>query len=117
MPSPSEQIELDPPRTRSKMGEDRRPKIEEPPPVRLISDRRLHLWSPAGLERQLDEFYVGLLRFEREETPPDEGTHEFVYRAENFRVRIQVLERPVHRDDFRPLTLVVDSWSMICPTD
>ncbi len=66
------------------------------------------LWAPAGLERQLDEFYVGLLKFEREEIPGDDAS-ELVYRAENFRVRIQVLERPVPREDFRPLTLVVDS--------
>ena len=65
------------------------------------------LWAAAGLERQLDEFYVGLLKLEREETPGEE--HELVYRAENFRVRIQILECPAPREDFRPLTLVVDS--------
>lgn len=103
----SEQIELDLPSDAFEVGEDRRSRIEEPPPVRLISIDDCMLWAPAGLERQLDEFYVGLLKLEREEIPGDE--QELVYRAENFRVRIQVLERPVQREDFRPLTLVVDS--------
>jgi hypothetical protein len=102
-----EQIELDLPSDAFEVGEDRRPRIEAPPPVRLISIDDCMLWAPAGLERQLDEFYVGLLKLEREETPGEE--HELVYRAENFRVRIQILERPAPREDFRPLTLVVDS--------
>jgi hypothetical protein len=105
----SEQIELDLPSDSFEVGEDRRPKIEEPPPVRLISIDDCVLWAPAGLERQLDEFYVGLLKFEREENPEEDGAHELVYRAENFRVRIQVLERPIPREDYRPLTLVVNS--------
>jgi hypothetical protein len=105
----SEQIELDLPSDAFEVGEDRRPRIEEPPPVRLISIDDCMLWAPAGLERQLDEFYVGLLKLEREETSGDDSGHELVYRAENFRVRIQVLERPAQREDFRPLTLVVDS--------
>jgi hypothetical protein len=105
----SEQIELDPLSDSFEVGEDRRPRLEEPPPVRLISIDDCMLCVAAGLERQLDEFYVGLLKFEREQSPGDDDAHELVYRAENFRVRIQVLERPVPREDFRPLTLVVDS--------
>lgn len=89
---------------------DRRPKIEEPPPVRIVAIDDCVLWAAAGLERQLDGFYVELLKFERDETPGDEAdAHELIYRAENFRVRIQVLERPIPREDLRPLTLVVDS--------
>ena len=67
----SEQIELDPVQNEIDLEEDRRPKIEEPPPVRLISIDDCVLWAAAGLERQLDEFYVGLLKFEREESPGD----------------------------------------------
>jgi hypothetical protein len=109
----SEQIELHPVLGTVELGEDRRPKIEEPPPVRIVAIEDCILWSPAGLERQLDEFYVGLLRFERDEMPPDRGVHEIVYRAENFRVRIEVLEKPLSREDFRPLTLVVESLADI----
>jgi hypothetical protein len=105
----SQQIELDPPSEEFHVGEDRRPRLEEPPPVRLMSIEDCLLWAPAGLERQLDEFYVGLLKFEREENPGDDDLHQLVYRAENFRVRIQILEVPASREDFRPLTLVVDS--------
>jgi len=104
----SEPIELDQPAESFETEEDRRRKIEEPPPVRLVSIDDCFLWAPAGLEKQLDEFYVDLLKFEREETPADAAVHELVYRAENFRVRIEVVERPLAREDFRPLTLVVE---------
>ncbi|MGD0770768.1 MAG: hypothetical protein ABSB42_21510 [Tepidisphaeraceae bacterium] len=111
------QIELDPASTAEggalsaafEAGEDRRPKLEEPPPVRLVSVEDCQLWVPAGLERQLDEFYAGLLNFERQDLERDEGGHELIYRAENFRLRIEVLERPLPREDFRPLGVVVPS--------
>jgi hypothetical protein len=105
----SERIELDAPTDTIEREDDRRPKIVEPPPVRIVSIDDCVLWAPAGLERQLDEFYIGLLRLEREESNAVEGGHELVYRAENFRVRIEILECPVSREDFRPLTLVVES--------
>jgi len=105
----SEQIELDAPSDTFAAEDDRRHKIPEPPPIRIVAIDDCVLWTPAGLERQLDEFYVTLLKFEREAITGDEGLHELVYRAENFRVRIQVVERPVSREDFRPLTLVVES--------
>lgn len=103
----SEQIELDPLPESADREDDRRRRIEEPPPVRIVSIDDCALRAPAGLERQLDDFYVGLLKLAREESG-DDG-YELIYRAENFRVRIQVLERPVAREDFRPLTLVVES--------
>jgi hypothetical protein len=109
MIEPSEQIELDPVSEDVQVGEDRRPKIEQPPPVRLVAIDDCMLWAPAGLERQLDEFYVELLKFEREEIAAGTVGHELIYRAENFRVRIQILERPATREDFRPLALVVES--------
>jgi hypothetical protein len=105
----ADQIELDQATAGFQTAEDPRPKIDEPPPVRLLSVDDCYLWSPAGLEPQLDQFYAGLLRFQREETPPDEGSHELVYRAENFRLRIEILERPLNRDDFRPLGVIVPS--------
>ncbi len=109
MSQPSDQIELDQATTGFQTAEDPRPKIEEPPPVRLLSVDDCYLWSPAGLEPQLDQFYAGLLRFQREETPASDGDHELVYRTENFRLRIEVLERPINRDDFRPLGVIVPS--------
>jgi hypothetical protein len=109
MSEPAEQIELDPPSTELEVVQDPRPKIEEPPPVRLVAVDDCYLWAPAGLERQLDEFYVGLLGFEREKLPAGEGGHELIYRAQNFRVRIEILERPGAREDYRPLGIVVAS--------
>jgi hypothetical protein len=105
------QIELDPASIAFEAGEDRRPKIEQPPPVRLVSIEDCQLWVPAGLERQLDDFYIGLLNFERQDPERDEGGHELIYRAENFRLRIEVLERPLPREDFRPLAVAVPSLS------
>ena len=88
---------------------DRRPKIEEPPAVRLIAIDDCMIWAPAGLERQLDEFYQELLGFERVESDGDEDFQEIVYRAENFRLRIAVVERPTEREDFRTVMLAVPS--------
>src|SRR5688500_10561026 len=51
--------------TRFRPVADRRPRVPEPLPVKLlvVSDPRLP--AGAGLERRLDAFYVGLLGFER----------------------------------------------------
>ncbi len=62
------------------------------------------LWAAAGLERQLDEFYVGLLNFERQQ-----AENEIIYRAENLRLKVAVLECPIPREDYRPLAVAVDS--------
>jgi catechol 2,3-dioxygenase-like lactoylglutathione lyase family enzyme len=83
---------------------DRRPRIPEPPPVRLLTVDDAHLPGPAGIEVELDAFYVTLLGFERD------ATGEFpVYRAENFRVLFDILEPPIARGDFRPLRIEVPS--------
>jgi hypothetical protein len=85
------------------LAEDKRPKMEEPPPVRLVAVDDCVLLAPAGLERDLDGFYVGLLKFERLE---EEG---IVYRAENFSLRFSVIERFPEREDLRPLGIAVPS--------
>lgn len=104
MSEPAKKIPLESPAEASERRDDRRPKIEEPPPVRLMAIEDCQLWAAAGLERELDEFYVGLLNFERQ--PAD---NEIIYRAENLRVRVAVLECPLPREDYRPLALAVDS--------
>lgn len=83
---------------------DRRPRMPEPPPVRLLTVDDAHLPAPAGAEVDLDAFYVGLFGFER-----DPKTEFPVYRADNFRVIFDVLEPPIRRDDFRPLRFEVPS--------
>ena len=83
---------------------DRRRYIPEPPPVKLLTLEDASLPAAAGLERQLDAFYVGLLGFERAA-----GSEWPVYRAENFSVTFDVLEPPVQREDYRALGIEVPS--------
>jgi hypothetical protein len=82
---------------------DRRARMEEPPPVRLVAVEDVRVEAPAGLEKQLDEFYGGILKFEREYADGD----VIVYGAENFRLLIKVVEPPVLRDDMRPILIEV----------
>jgi hypothetical protein len=84
---------------------DRRPRVPEPLPVRLIAVADMRIESAAGLERKLDEFYVELLGMER--VPP--SGDNIVYRTENFDLFVDVLEPPVIREDFRPIRIDVKS--------
>ena len=78
------------------------PRLEEPPPVRLLTVEDAWLVAAAGLERDLDEFYVGLFQFVR-----DEVFEAPVYRAENFRLCFKVVEPPFERSDFYPTRIEV----------
>jgi hypothetical protein len=82
---------------------DRRARMEEPPPVRLVAVEDVSIDAAAGLETQLDAFYVNLLKFEREYADGD----VIVYGAENFRLMVKIVEPPVLRDDLRPLLIEV----------
>lgn len=84
---------------------DRRPKMPEPPPVQLVAVDDVTLDSVAGLEKEMDQFYVGLLRFER-----DNAADDLVYRAENFRLRCIILETPEAREDMRATGIIVPSF-------
>jgi len=53
-----------------KLRPDRRPTMPPPPPVRVVAVEDVVLIAAPGQERDLDAFYVGLLRFEREDVPP-----------------------------------------------
>src|SRR5690349_25043881 len=81
---------------------DDRPRMLEPLPVRLMVIDDVHFATIAGMERQLDQFYVRILRFERD---PEE-THP-VYRAENARIVFEVTELPSPRASLRPLGVEV----------
>src|ERR1043165_9538777 len=83
---------------------DRRLRMDEPLPVKLVTVEDARLEAPAGLEKELDAFYVWMLEFEKE---PAEG--ELVYRAENFRLRVLIIERPAKREDLRALGVEVKS--------
>jgi hypothetical protein len=84
--------------------EDRRPKIEEPPPVRLVAVEDCRLIASAGLECELDRFYVGLLRFLRLDDPS-----RIVYKAENQDLYFEIVERQEPPRPMRTLGIVVPS--------
>ena len=100
-----DQMELEPSAHVVMPAADRRPLIPEPLPVRLITVDDATLHAAAGLEVPLDEFYVGLLKFEREE---ELG---LTYRADNFRLRIRITETFPQRDNLRPLLIEVPRLS------
>jgi catechol 2,3-dioxygenase-like lactoylglutathione lyase family enzyme len=83
---------------------DARAKMDEPLPVRLVAVADVRLAGAAGMEGELDRFYVDLLQLER-----DQGEVEVVYRAENFRVFFELFEGLVNRSDYRHLGIEVPS--------
>lgn len=102
-------MELEPATTPFENVEDRRPRLLPPPPVQLVAIADINLMAAAGLEKELDQFYVGLLGFEREEA--QESTHHptILYRAANFRLNLNVVERAPVRPDYRPAGVIVPS--------
>src|SRR5262245_5228839 len=101
---PFESLELDPSRRDFRAPTDSRPHMPEPPPVRLVAVEDVHLPAAAGREVELDAFYGGVLFFQRE--PADQG---IVYKSETFRLRFDVLEPPIQRDDYRAALIDVPS--------
>lgn len=83
---------------------DRRPRMPEPLPVRLVVIDDVHLTTPAGNEELLDEFFVELLGFER-----DADDSKIIYRADNARILFEVLEVPACRVNYRPIQIEVRS--------
>ena len=97
-------MELEKPTVPFVLEEDRRRRVPEPLPVRLVAVADVRLLAPPDFDSQLDAFYVGLLGFEREV-----GWPVPVYRAENFSIRFDVSDPPVQREDMRPLGIEVPS--------
>jgi hypothetical protein len=84
---------------------DERRRMDEPPPVRLIAVDDVRLPTPPDLEEQLDAFYVALWEFQR-----DRAQGGLIYRAENFRLRLEVnSSEPIARDNLRPQGIAVNS--------
>ena len=122
---------------------DRRPVMIEPPPVRLVAVDDVVLITAPGRERELDAFYVDLLRFEREDVPRPErrevepilgaeapkvpparvvrplpplhqrGLQGPVYRAENVRLSFQVHEPLIERETLRAQGIEVRSLAAV----
>jgi hypothetical protein len=82
---------------------DTRPLLPEPPPVRLVAIHDVHVPAAAGVEKELDAFYVKLLKFIREGA---EAGH-IRYKSENWRIHFDVLEPPIGREDFRTVGIEV----------
>jgi len=100
-------MELEEPTGEFKPVVDHRPRVPEPLPVRLVSVDDVRLLAPAGLEVQLDGFYVALLGFER-------LVDSLSYRAENFTLHFDIIEtRPVAHESMRPQGIEVDSLRSI----
>jgi hypothetical protein len=97
-------MELEPVTRTFQPQPDRRPRVPEPLPVRLLTIDDARVPAVAGLERQLDAFYVGVLGFVRES-----AGEQISYRADNFTLHIEVVEPPLRRDDVRALGVEVPS--------
>lgn len=82
---------------------DARPRMPEPPPVRLVAVEDVRIDAPRGLHEPLDDFYASLLKFNREYADPE----VIVYGAENFRLLVKLIDPPVLRDDLRPILIEV----------
>ena len=96
----SEAFELDEPTQQLKLDADKRPRMPEPLPVRLVSIEDVRMPAPAGVETKLDDFYVKLLEFQRIES-------ELAYQADNFVLRFDIFERPVEHQSLRPQQIEV----------
>jgi hypothetical protein len=85
---------------------DVRPRMDEAPPVRLISVEDVRLVTLPAKTVDLDLFYVGLLQFLRESM-----NGSIIYRAENFRLRFEVVanQKPIERGSVRPVGIEVRS--------
>jgi hypothetical protein len=78
---------------------DGRPRMDEPPPVKLVAVEDVRLPTRPGIDADLDAFYVGLWQFERDKEQPG-----IVYRAENVRLRFEIIadQKPIERETLRP---------------
>jgi hypothetical protein len=87
-------IPLGPGEMKLELRPDRRERVPEPLPVKLISIDDVHLPAPAGAEHLLDQLYVGILQMIKVS-----ADHErLVYRADNFDLVFELAERPVPHD-------------------
>jgi len=101
-------MELEEPSERFEPVADRRPKVREPLPVKLVAVADMHIGATAGTRAALDAFYIGVLGF------AGAGDGEvWAYQAENFRLIVEGVEGLVERADYRPVAVIVPSLATI----
>jgi len=89
------------------MGAIEGPLIPEPLGVKLVAIADVHLPAPTGVERELDAFYVNVLRFLRDKA--DLQDDQLVYHAENHSLVFQLEEAPVPHDNLAPTGIEITS--------
>ncbi len=98
-------IELSQPGAEFNPEPDRRGRIEEPLPVRLVAVADMRLPTPPGIDALLDRLYVELLGFVR-----NPGAGVIAYNADNFRLIFDLVdELPVQRAGLRAAGIEVQS--------
>lgn len=85
-------------------AKDKRPKMPEPLPVRLIAVADVGLPGRAGCEEAMDKLYVGLLGFVR-----DRSEAGLVYQSETYRLCFALVEGLIVREVYRPAQIEVAS--------
>ena len=101
-------MELEESRFTFKPDPDRRATVPEPLPVRLIAVSNVSANAVAGFEPQMDDFYVGVLLFQR-----SSDRSALVYHADNADLHFNVLEPPLVRDDLRPIVVEIPSLAAV----
>lgn len=81
---------------------DSLPALPELPEVHVVAVEDVTLQARAGIETELDAFYVGVIGLVRLED-------QLAYRADNVRICFDVVEPPVLRDSYRSIGLWVMS--------
>ena len=98
-------IELSEPEAELNPEPDRRGRMEEPLPVRLVAVADMRLPTPPGLDALLDQLYVELLGFVRN---PAAGV--IAYNADNFCLIFDLVDTvPVQRAALRAVGIEVQS--------
>lgn len=99
-------MELEPSRGEFQPVMDRRRRIEEPLPVRLVAVGDVKMLGQPKHRPTLDAFYVGLLEFEPQRPGGADGP---VYRSDNFLLRFDWIEQGRSEMDMKPTTIEVQS--------
>jgi hypothetical protein len=100
-----DRIELEAAEGEFRPEHDRRVRMEEPLPVRLVAVGDVRVPGRTGMEGELQRFYVGMWGF----GPAMGGEGEVAFWAENFRLVLEMREGLIEREDLRPVGVEVRS--------